>query len=236
MKIGGIQKLSLIDYPGKLACTIFLMGCNFRCPFCYNPELVLPEKIQKHISISEKDFFNFLRERKGMIEGVVLGGGEPTVFEKLVSFTKKIKKEGFLVKLDTNGSNPEMLEALVRQKLVDYIAMDVKAPKEKYSTIVGWKDASFNYLLEKIEKSIEILKENQIDYEFRTTVVPSLLEKEDILKIAQWIAGAKRYVLQTFQPQNTLSPQFQNIKPYPKQYLIEIQKKISPLFEFCEVR
>jgi pyruvate formate lyase activating enzyme len=122
MKIAGLQKLTLIDYPQTLACTVFLVGCNFRCPFCYNSELVLPEKINKNSQISEKEFFNFLKERKGYLEGVCIGGGEPTTLTDLPEFAKRIKKLGYKVKIDTNGSNPQMLENLIEKNLVDYIA------------------------------------------------------------------------------------------------------------------
>ena len=149
MIIGGVQKLSLIDYPQKLAATIFLVGCNFRCPFCYNPELVLPEKIKEHSFFSQKEVLSFLKERKGLLEGVCLGGGEPTIHQDLPKFCQKIKKMGYLIKLDTNGSNPEMLKELIEKNLIDYLAIDVKAPKEKYLKVIGQKGCSQFYLLEK---------------------------------------------------------------------------------------
>ena len=231
MEIGGLQKTTLIDYPGRLAATVFIIGCDFRCPFCYSPELVLPEKIKNQPRILEKDFFDFLKERKGLLEGVVICGGEPTIHQKLPDFCKKIKKLGYLVKLDTNGSNPRMLKDLIDDKLIDYVAMDIKAPKAKYSEAAGVK-----VNIKKIEESIDILKEGKIDYEFRSTVVPTILEKEDILKIAQWIGPAKKYYLQNFRPEKTINPKFEKIKPYPQEYLLEIQKVISPFFEICQVR
>jgi len=231
MKIGGFQKLTLIDYPGRIAATVFLTGCNFRCPFCYSSELVLPEKIKNQPKISEKDFFNFLKERKELIEGIVLCGGEPTISKGLIPLIKKIKKMGFSVKLDTNGSDPKMLKKLIDEKLVDYVAMDIKAPMEKYKKIFGKR-----VKIDDIEKSIKILKEGRVDYEFRTTVVPTVLNKEDILKIVRWIGPAKRYFLQNFRPEKTIDPKFEKIKPYPQEYLLEIQKAISPFFEVCQVR
>ena len=231
IEIGGLQKLTLIDYPGRLAATVFLCGCNFRCPFCYSGELVLPEKIKNQPKIPEKDFFDFLKERKGLLEGIVLCGGEPTINKELPDFCKRIKKLGYLVKLDTNGSNPEMLKKLINEKLIDYVAMDIKAPKAKYSEAAGVK-----VNIKKIEESIDILKEGKIDCEFRTTVIPTILEKEDILKIAQWIKPAKKYYLQNFRPEKTINPKFEKIKPYPQEYLLEIQKVISPFFEVCQVR
>lgn len=231
IEIGGLQRLTLIDYPGRLAVTVFIIGCDFRCPFCYSPELVLPEKIKNQPRISEKDFFDFLKKRKGLLEGVVICGGEPTIHQKLPDFCEKIKKLGYLVKLDTNGSNPEMLKKLINEKLIDYVAMDIKAPKAKYSEAAGVK-----VNIKKIEESIDILKKGKIDCEFRTTVVPTIHKKEDILKIAQWIRSAKKYYLQNFRPEKTINPKFEKIKPYPQEYLLEIQKAISPFFEICQVR
>ncbi|GAI18877.1 unnamed protein product, partial [marine sediment metagenome] len=165
-------------------------------------------------------------------------------------FCEKIKKLGYLVKLDTNGSNPEMLKKLINEKLakrdslssltslprsgsslIDYVAMDIKAPKAKYSEAAGVKVD-----IKKIEESIDILKKGKVDYEFRTTVVPTILEKEDILKIAQWIRSAKKYYLQNFRPEKTINPKFEKIKPYPQEYLLEIQRAVSPFFEACQVR
>ena len=231
MEIGGLQKLTIIDYPGRLACTVFLIGCDFRCPWCYSSELVLPEKIKKQPRVSEKELFDFLKERKGLLEGVALCGGEPTINKKLPELIKKIRKLGYSVKLDTNGSNPKMLKKLIDDKLVDYVAMDIKAPKEKYQKIFGKR-----VKIEDIEKSVKILKEGKVDYEFRTTVTPTILKKEDILEIAKWIKGAKKYYLQNFRPEKTIDPKFEKIKPYPQEYLLEIQKAISPFFEACQVR
>ena len=177
MLIGGLQKTTLIDFPGRIAATVFLCGCNFQCPWCYSPELVLPERIKKQPKMSEKDFFAFLKERRKLLEGVVICGGEPTIYKDLPDFVKKIKKMGFLVKLDTNGSNPQMLKELIGKKLIDYVAMDIKGPKESYKEFIG-KEID----VEKIQKSIDILKEGKVDYEFRSTLVPSLHRKEDVLK------------------------------------------------------
>jgi pyruvate formate lyase activating enzyme len=231
MKIGGLQKLTLIDYPGRLAAVVFLSGCNFRCPFCYSSELVLPEKIKNQPEISEKYLFDFLKERKGLLEGIVLCGGEPTLNHDLADFVKKIKKFKYLVKLDTNGSNPKILKHLIDKNFVDYVAMDIKGPKEKYA-----KFASKKINIEEIKKSIDILKKEEVDYEFRSTIVPNLHKKEDVIEMAKWISGAKRYYLQNFRPEKTLDPKFEKIKPYPEEFLLEIQKTISPFFEVCQVR
>jgi pyruvate formate lyase activating enzyme len=229
MVIGGLQKLTLIDYPGKLACTVFLSSCNFRCPWCYSSELVLAEKIKDQPKIAEKDFFDFLEEKKGLIEGVVLCGGEPTLQKNLPGFIKKIKKTDYVVKLDTNGSNPNMLKSLIDNSLIDYVAMDIKLPKERY------KDLFLK--VENIDKSIGILKKDKIDYEFRTTVVPGVHKKEDFLKIANWIGGENiKYYLQRFRPEKTLDPSFEKLKPYPEEHLGDIKKAISPFFKTCEIR
>lgn len=235
MEIGGLQKLTLIDYPGKIAATVFLIGCNFRCQYCYSSELVLPEKIKRQPKIPQKEFFDFLKERKGFLEAVVVCGGEPTIHRELPGFIKKIKSLGYSVKLDTNGSNPSMLKTLIQDKLIDYVAMDIKAPKEKYQEVGGRK-----IKVEDIERSIGILKENKVDYEFRTTVVPTLLDKKDILKIVKWIQPGEglppKYYLQGFRPEKTVNPKFEKIKPYSQDYLLEIRKIIAPFFEVCEIR
>ena len=231
MELGGIQKVTLIDYPGKIACTIFTLGCNFRCHFCYSSELVLPQKIKNQPRVSEADFFAFLEQKKGLLDGVVICGGEPTIHKDLPEFAKKIKETGFLVKLDTNGSNPEMLKKLIKQKLVDYVAMDVKAPKEKYLKVIGAKIDVVN-----IEKSIKVLKESKIDYEFRTTIAPGLLKKEDIIKISKWIGPGGKYFLQSFRPEKTLNSDFEKIRPYDDNYLLEIKKAVEPFFDVCKIR
>ncbi len=236
MKIGGLQKLTIIDFPGCLAGTVFLAGCNFRCPFCYSSELVLPQKIKDQPQISKKEFFDFLKDRKKLLEGIVICGGEPTVNKDLPSFIKKIKKSGYLVKLDTNGSNPGMLKKMIDKKLIDYVAMDIKAPREKYGKVVGMMDGWTDTMLRNIEESINILKKSNLDFEFRTTVVPGLLEKQDILKIVHWIKPAQKYFLQSFRAEKTIDPAFENKKAYPQEYLLDIQKAISPFFDVCQVR
>jgi pyruvate formate lyase activating enzyme len=234
MIIGGLQKTTLIDYPGKIACTVFLAVCNFRCPWCYSGELVLPEKILKQPRISEKDLFDFLKERQGLLEGVVICGGEPTVNKELLQFVEKIKRLGFLVKLDTNGSNSEILEELIDKKLIDYVAMDIKAPADSqiYKDIIGE-----GVSLEDIKKSVEILKKGKIDYEFRTTAVNTIHNKADFVEIAKWIGGPNvKYYLQNFRPEKTIDPEFEKVKPFPKEFLESIVKEISPYFKTCQLR
>ncbi|KKQ68806.1 MAG: anaerobic ribonucleoside-triphosphate reductase activating protein [Candidatus Nealsonbacteria bacterium RIFCSPLOWO2_12_FULL_39_31] len=244
MIIGGLQKLTLIDFPDRLAATVFLAGCSFRCPWCYSSELVLPEKIGKHPTISEKEFFDFLKEKQGLLDGVVICGGEPTTDNNLPDFAKKIKEFGYAIKLDTNGTNPAMLENLIDKILVDYIAMDIKAPFAAKFEILNPKFGISNYEravgvkvdLEKIRKSVKIIKNSGIDYEFRSTVVPGIHTKEDIIQIAKDISPAKKYYLQNFRPEKTLDPKFEKIRPYRREYLLEIQKAISPFFDICRIR
>lgn len=232
MKIGGLQKVTLVDYPGKIACTVFLSGCNFKCPFCYSKELVLLEEIEKHPEIKREDFFSFLKKRKGMIDACVICGGEPTINNDLKDFIKEIKRLGFLIKLDTNGYFPEKLEELINEKLVDYIAMDIKACFKDYSKAVG-----VDVDISKIKKSIELIKNSGIDYEFRTTIVSGLHNKESIIEMANDIGKAKKYFLQKFQnKKETIDPQFNKLKSFSEEELKEIIKEISSLFDVCKIR
>lgn len=204
--IGGLQKSSLIDYPTHISAIIFTQGCNFRCPYCHNPELIFEES---HTIESTRAVLNFLQKRIGKLDGVVISGGEPTLQKHLPDFIKQIKDMGFRVKLDTNGTNPEMLKRLINEKLIDYVAMDIKAPIEKYSQVTCTKVNTKDIL-----KSIEILKNSQIDYEFRTTVVKSQLFAEDFEKIAQMIKGCEKYYLQRFVPTKTLDQTFLDKNTY----------------------
>lgn len=201
MIIGSMQRFSLIDYPGKICAIVFTQGCNFRCPYCHNPELVNPEEFGE--SIAHDEIFSFLKKRMGKIDAVSITGGEPMLQKDLVQFIRKVKNLGYLVKIDTNGSVPEVLEELIGQRLLDWIAMDVKAPLDKYKKITR---TSVN--TGSIEKSIRLVMNSGIDYEFRTTVVKSLLNEDDIEKIGMLIKGADRYVLQKFVPSKTLNPKF----------------------------
>jgi pyruvate formate lyase activating enzyme len=231
MVIGGLQKLTLIDYPGKIACTVFTVGCNFRCPFCHNPELVDQVKYLSDL-ISDSEFFDFLKSRQSLLDGVCVTGGEPTLHKDLPEFFKKIKDLGFKIKLDTNGTNPEMLENLLKDKLIDYIAMDVKTNLKNYEKVVGTK-----VNLENIKKSVKIIMESGLDYEFRTTVVPGLHAEEDILALVGEISGAKKYYLQQFRPgEKVLSREFREIKSYQVEFLREMRDRIKEKFEICEVR
>jgi len=249
MLIGGFQKFSLIDYPGKICAIIFTQGCNFHCPYCYNPELVKSELFTE--PISEEKIFSFLDKRKGKLDAVEITGGEPTIQKDLLGFLKKIKDKNFLVKLDSNGTNPDVIKRAIDSGLIDYVAMDVKAPvgaKTRNSKLKTQNNSSklkiskydkatgVKVNLEKIKKSVEILKNSGIDYEFRTTVVPGIHTKKDILEIAKEIGPAKRYYLQNFRPEKTLDPRFEKIKPYPDEYILEIVREISSLFDICQMR
>lgn len=233
--IGGLQKVTLVDYPGKIACTIFLSGCNFRCPFCYSKELVLPENIKNHPQLIEEEIFSFLEQRKDLLEGVVLCGGEPTINSDLPDLCHRIKKLGFFLKLDTNGSNPEMLKRLIDEKLIDYIAMDIKAPltQEKYDYFTG-----VSLPIEKIKESIALIKNCGLDYEFRSTIVPGLHRREDIIQMAKDIAPAKKYFLQQFRnDKETIDLVLNSINPnYPDGFLEDLEKEISLLFKSFKIR
>jgi pyruvate formate lyase activating enzyme len=234
MIIAGIQKTTLIDYPGKISCVVFLAGCNFRCPWCYSSELVLPIKIVNQPRFTEEEIFDFLRKRKGLIEGVVICGGEPTINKELPQFIQKIKNLGYSVKLDTNGSNPEMLRDLVNAKLIDYVAMDIKASENNkaYENLMG-EGVKF----EDIKKSVEFLKNGKLDFEFRTTVVNTVHSKEEFMEIAKWIGGPNiKYYLQNFRAEKTIDPEFEKIEPFKAKFLEEIAKDISPYFKTCQVR
>lgn len=184
--------MTLLDFPGKVACTVFTGGCNFRCPFCHNALLVtkLPEKPD----YTEDEILSFLEKRIGLLDGVAITGGEPLLNPDIADFIRKIRDMGYAVKLDTNGSFPERLKAIVSEGLVDYVAMDIKNRREKYAETVGLK----NLDLSKIEESVEFLKSGAVDYEFRTTVVKQFHTVEDIRAAAEWISGVKRYFLQNF--------------------------------------
>ena len=192
MKICGLNKTTLLDYPGHVAATIFFGGCNFRCPFCHNGDLVLNSG--EMLGYNEEEVLTFLKKRKNVLEGVCITGGEPTLYNQLPDFITKIKELGYKVKLDTNGSCPNMIETLIEKKLIDYIAMDIKAPISDYDKVCG-----VAVDIEKVKRSVKLLKEGKVPYEFRTTVVKELHSKKAIMEIAEWIKGADNYYLQNYQ-------------------------------------
>jgi pyruvate formate lyase activating enzyme len=228
MKIGGFQKTSLLDYPNQISAIVWTSGCNFRCPFCYNKNLALGTAEL----FPEDEILSFLSKRKGQLEGVVISGGEPLLQEDIIGFVEKVKRLGFLIKIDTNGSCPTKLAELLDKNLIDYVAMDVKAPKEKYRELAG-----VDVDITKIEDSIQLIKNKAPAYEFKTTFVPGLLKKEDIVEIAKWLSGAGQYFLQQFKPISPLvSPLIENTKPYMKNYFVETLNDIQPFFKHCAIR
>ncbi|MFA5103392.1 MAG: anaerobic ribonucleoside-triphosphate reductase activating protein [Candidatus Thermoplasmatota archaeon] len=228
MKIGGFQKTSLLDYPDRISAIVWTSGCNFRCPFCYNKKLALGTAEL----FPQDEILSFLSKRKELLDGVVISGGEPFLQDDFVDFIKRVKNLRLLVKVDTNGAFPERLEELLEQQLVDYVAMDVKAPKKKYHKLSGI-DVDFS----KIEASINLIKSKARAYEFKTTFVPGFLTKEDIVEIAEWLKGADVYYLQQFKPMKPLvSSQLESALPYPREYVYETLEAIQPFFKRCVVR
>ena len=196
MLLGGLQRMTLIDYPGKVAATVFTAGCNFRCPFCHNPELVIKSEflVSPDDNTLEKEFFEFLKTRQGKLDGVCITGGEPTIQTDLIEFIVKIKKLGFAVKLDSNGTRPDVLKELLDKKLLDYVAMDIKSGLDNYENVCGIKMD-----LERIKLSVDLVKNSGVDYEFRTTVVPGLHTVKEFEDVAKWLAGSQRYILQKYE-------------------------------------
>ena len=226
--IGGIQKTSLLDFPHKIAAIVFTQGCNFKCGYCHNSELI---DFKQQSNFSESDFLDFLKKRKGKLDGVVITGGEPTLQNGLFDFVSKVKDLGFCVKLDTNGSNPSALEKLFSAGLLDYIAMDIKAPFEKYPLIAGCK-----INIENIKQSIDLIMTSKIDYEFRTTVIKSQLSFEDFEKIGKQIEGAKRYYLQKFVPSKIYDKTLLNETTYTDDEFKQICNNLKKYVEIVEVR
>jgi len=228
MLIGGFQRFSLIDYPGKICAIVFTQGCNFRCPYCHNPELV--EK--NHAGAIEQDeVLSFLEERRGKLEAVTITGGEPLLHPNIGEFLASLKSLGYAVKLDTNGSFPSRLEAILRSGSVDYIAMDVKAPLNKYQQVVR-KNIDTDHIL----TSIRLIMNSGFGYEFRTTVVKSLLEEADFFEIGKIIQGSRLYVLQRFVPSKLLDDQFLDAETYSDDELGTIQHHMDTYVEECLIR
>lgn len=231
MQIGGFQRMTLIDYPGRIAATVFTVGCSFRCPFCHNPELVLVTHNSQLVTNQEKDFFKFLKTRKGKLEGVCITGGEPTIQPDIIKFIKKIKKLDYAVKLDTNGTRPDILKKIIDEKLVDYIAMDIKNQPRRYDETTGTKGD-----IERIKLSVNLIMYSRIPYEFRTTVVPGIHVENDLLEIAKWIKGSRAYWLQTYRELKILDPKLKLKTKKKKLDLAEIREKIKKNFDFVGIR
>lgn len=190
MRLGGLQKMTLLDFPGRVACTVFTVGCNFRCPYCHNSSLVVSPAVPE---LSQDDFFAFLRKRQGLLDGVAITGGEPLLHADMPEFLEKIRALGYAVKLDTNGAFPDRLAAVLRAGLADYVAMDVKNSREKYELTAGVPG-----ILSAVERSVELLRAGEAPFEFRTTLVDELHEPEDFAAIGQWLEGTERYFIQGF--------------------------------------
>lgn len=213
MNIQGLQKLTLLDYPEKVACTIFTAGCNFRCPFCHNASLVTHIDLEKNIQVEQ--IMNFLKKRWRVLDGVCISGGEPLLQPGLEDFIRGLKEIGYCVKLDTNGSNSRLLRNLAEQKLLDYVAMDIKNAPDKYGMTIGIED----YNMDEILRSVDFLLSGTISYEFRTTVVREFHKREDFAAIGRWIKGAERYYLQSFQDSGDLIRP--GLRAYTKEILVQ---------------
>jgi pyruvate formate lyase activating enzyme len=225
MLIAGIEPFTLLDFPGKIACILFTLGCNFKCGYCHNAQFVKPQKdeFSKNKIISESSIFQFLDERRNLLDGVVICGGEPTIQPGIIEFLQKIKSKGFLIKLDTNGFKPEVLKQILAAQLIDYVAMDIKSSKKKYSLICG-VDVDFS----KIEQSRDLILNSNIDSEFRTTVIKGIHDKDEIEDIANFCKGTKKYVIQNFRDKETLDPTFKKFTSFSNTELMvfkDIAKK-----------
>lgn len=229
MLIKGIIETSFLDWDGKISTVLFVPKCNFSCPYCQNWQLI--EHTEKFGEISFERIKKFLLERKDFVDGVCITGGEPTLYKDLPEFASALKELGFGIKLDTNGSVPEMIEKLIIEKLVDYVALDFKAPFEKYNLVTR-----VNAPIAKIKESISILMNSSIDYEFRTTVVPTLLDENDILEIANCIKGCKRYVLQQFVPSEARNEELRKLQPYSKEKLEKIAERAKEYIKEVKLR
>ncbi len=222
MLISGIQKFTLLDYPEHPACIMFTPGCNLRCGYCHNPEFVLPEEIQKIKStfIPEQAILNFLESRRGLLYGVVISGGEPTLMPDLIPFMRTVKRRGFAIKLDTNGNRPDILQKVIDENIVDYVAMDLKTSLENYRELTG--PCAYP---EFIAKSISILKQNRVEYEFRSTLLQEIHTPEILERMAKLTDGAEKVYLQKFRPAVTLKPEFANHHPFSDEVMEDIAKQ-----------
>jgi pyruvate formate lyase activating enzyme len=228
MNFSGFQKLTLLDFPGHVACTLFSKGCNFRCPFCHNAALVTEEG--NDVQFTEEEILGYLKKRKGVLDGVCFTGGEPLIQNQIADFMRKVKELGFLIKLDTNGSYPEKLKSLVEEGLVDYVAMDIKNSTERYGETVD----ICNYDTAKVEESIDFLLQNKVDFEFRTTIVAEYHTIQDIESIAKRIKGAPRYFLQNFVDSGNLIGE--NLHAVSKENLEKMRETALKHLEKVEIR
>lgn len=230
MKIIGFIETSLMDWDGHIVSSIYLPGCNFRCPYCHNKNAVLnPESFEE---VPWAYIENYIEDNRDFLDGIVVSGGEPTIHSDLPDLLKKLKAMGLKIKLDTNGTNPDMLQMLIHEKLIDYIAMDVKSPlTKKYSDLVG-----IDLDLDTIKRSIDLIESSGIDYEFRTTVVPILLSENDVLEIISELKGSKKYALQQFRPDYTLDPALSELKPYSSEVILKLADKAQKNIQIVTIR
>ncbi len=233
MLISGVQKFTMLDFPEQTACILFTPGCNFRCGYCHNPEFVIPEKIKqiRDTFIPEESFFAFLETRKELLDGVVISGGEPTLMPDLIWFMTRVKDMGFKVKLDTNGNRPEVIKEALEKKLVDFIAMDIKTSPSCYESLVG-KQVN----VENLKKSITLIMESGIDYEFRSTLIKEIHNQETLESMGKMIQGAKILHLQPFRPEHTLNPSFELKHPFSAQEMKDVAKVFSKFVQTVEIR
>lgn len=224
MLISGVQKFSILDFPKKTSCIVFTAGCNFRCGFCYNPEFVIPEQIAKirNSFIPEETFYSFLDQRKGLLDGVVITGGEPTIMPDLPKFMAKIREMGFAVKLDTNGNNPTMLKDVIDKRLINYVAMDIKTSLENYPQVSG-----LGARPERVKQSIELIRDSKVPYEFRSTLIKEIHSEDTLNKMAQLLEGAEQLFLQYYRLEETIDPKYQNYKAFSEE---EMQKIATNIF------
>lgn len=231
MIIAGLQKMTITDFPENVACILFLKGCNFRCPYCHNSELI-DYKIDDNYILKE-EVFDFLKKRQGILDGVVISGGEPTVNKDLPKLIKEIRDLGFKIKLDTNGTNPQMLKELLEDGLIDYVAMDIKNVQTKYLETAGLSEKNVQ-ILENVQKSIDILKKSNVDHEFRTTIMKNYHNIEDLEEINKLIGKDEKYFIQNFEDSEYVLDH--NIEPFSEKELKEINNKLTKNFQRTSVR
>ena len=227
MKIHGLQKMTLLDFPGLVACTVFLGGCDMRCPFCHNSELL---DMNAPAAMDENNLLKFLEGRRGLLDGVAITGGEPLLRRDIRELIISIREMGFKIKLDTNGNHPDRLISLVEEKLLDYVAVDIKNSKEKYGETIGLP----GFDISRIEESVEFLLSKKVDFEFRTTVMKPYHDEMSFKGIAEWIKGADKYYLQEFVPRDTVPDQ--NLVAYSKEEMRQFAQIVQPYVGLAEVR
>lgn len=229
LRIAGLEKLTLIDYPGKIAAIVFTHGCNLRCEYCHNPELVIREPNQEELFDEEK-ILKFFQSRIGKLDAIVITGGEPLIYDGLEEFVSKVKDMGYLVKLDTNGLLPDKLSEIIKKGIIDYIAMDIKYPEKDYVTFTGQN------ALEKVKRSIKLIMDSGLDYEFRTTYVKGIHNTDSSIAIGEMINGAKQYYIQNFRPGKTINPTLSAQNSFTEKELNILRKNIQPFVSNVEIR